>query len=47
MDIEGKKTFRYDLILKMETFTRDSFYISKQLGLKFKVDNILLSSNGR
>ena len=43
----GQKTFRYDLILKMETFTRDSFYISKQLGLKFKVDNILLSSNGR
>jgi len=28
---------RYDLILKMETFTRDSFYISKQLGLKFKI----------
>ena len=28
---------RYDLIIKMETFSRDSFYISKKLGLDFEV----------
>ena len=34
---------RYDLILKMETFSRDSFYLSKKLGLDFEVKIVLIS----
>jgi len=29
---------RYDLVLKMETFSRDSLYITKRLGLHFDVN---------